>query len=169
MKVILFMATSLNGMIATKDGQEEFLSHKNWQTLIEATNEVGNLVIGRRTLDMVRGWDVDYGFDDITDLDKVILTRDSSLATEGYITATSPTEAIDKLKERGHESILVTGGSQTNSLFSEHLTEIRINIEPVLLGEGIPLFAPADFLRQLRLLESKNIGEDIVQLRYEVL
>ena len=32
MELILFMAQSLNGYIAKEDGNEDFLSNKNWKT-----------------------------------------------------------------------------------------------------------------------------------------
>ena len=38
MKVILYMAMSLNGYIARENGDEDFLSHENWNTFCELAN-----------------------------------------------------------------------------------------------------------------------------------
>ena len=54
MKTTLFMAMSLNGIIAKEDGNEDFLSHKNWETFSELVNTFGNFVVGRKTHEAVK-------------------------------------------------------------------------------------------------------------------
>lgn len=169
MKVVLFMATSLNGMIATKDGKEDFLSHENWKSFVSIANKIGNFVVGRRTYDTVKNWNEGYGFDDFSELDRVIVSSNSSLVVKNYLTATSAKEVVDKLQQKGHEIILVTGGSGVNTLFVDYIDEVWINIEPVLVGAGVPLFKETDFTLRLKLFESIDIGEGILQLRYKVL
>jgi dihydrofolate reductase len=47
--------------------------------------------------------------------------------------------------------------------------EIFIDIEPIILGKGIPLFRDKDFERNLKLVGQKKISENEIQLYYEVL
>ncbi|MDO8509616.1 MAG: hypothetical protein Q7S24_00555 [bacterium] len=64
MKIILFMATSLNGMISSKSGKEDFLSHTNWESFGEFAKKHGCFIIGRKTYEAVQKWP-DYNFNDI--------------------------------------------------------------------------------------------------------
>ena len=43
------------------------------------------------------------------------------------------------------KSVVVTGGSKMNSSFAKSglIDEVILNVEPVIIGEGIPLFDPA--------------------------
>jgi dihydrofolate reductase len=53
MKVILTMAVSANGIIATKDGSEDFLSHDNWIQFVKLANKIGCFIWGRKTYEAV--------------------------------------------------------------------------------------------------------------------
>lgn len=172
MKVTLFMATSVNGMIADKNGNEDFLSHTHWKTLVELANNAGNFIIGRKTYEVVKNWDEEYGFHELAHLERIIVSQTELVdADQGYTIASSPENALKKLHEKGHENALVLGGAHINSAFASAniLDEVILNIEPALVGEGIPLLNPADFMLRLEFIESKNLNEGIVQLRYKVL
>ena len=101
-------------------------------------NKIGNFVVGRRTYDTVKIGTKAMAFDDFSELDRVIVSSNSSLVVKNYLTATSAKEVVDKLQQKGHEIILVTGGSGVNTLFVDYIDEVWINIEPVLVGAGVP-------------------------------
>jgi riboflavin biosynthesis pyrimidine reductase len=48
------------------------------------------------------------------------------------------------------------------------IDEIILNIEPVVLGEGTYLFSEENFNARLQLVEQKQIGNGILQVRYTV-
>lgn len=48
------------------------------------------------------------------------------------------------------------------------IDEIMINIEPVVIGNGIPLFAESDIEKRLSFIESVRIADDILQVKYKV-
>lgn len=169
MKVTLYMAMSLNGYIAKENGSEDFISHANWEKFCSLAQEYGNFIVGRKTYEVVKSWNEDFGFDDLKGIKKVIISRDQSYKLdEGYILATSPKEALTKLQ--GFESVLVTGGSTINSAFIQEnlLNEIILNVEPALVGKGIPLFAQNDFSKNLRFISAKE-SNGIVTLHYRVI
>lgn len=56
-----------------------------------------------------------------------------------------------------------------NVLDSGLLDEIYIDVEPLVFGDGIPLFTPSNNDLKLTLLETKKIGASGVQLHYKVL
>jgi dihydrofolate reductase len=60
MKVILFNAISLNSKIAGKNGNENFISDKNWNEFCSLVNKAGCLIFSRKTYEVVKSWDKKY-------------------------------------------------------------------------------------------------------------
>ncbi len=162
---------SLNGFIAKENGDENFISHDNWQTLVKLSGEFGNIVIGRKTYEAVKNWGEDYSFNDLKNVKKVVISRQDLNLDDGYILAKSPEEALEILKKENFENVLVTGGPIINSSFINLnlLDEIMINVEPAVVGKGIGLFYPDDFEKKLSLIDNKTLDNGIVQLYYEVI
>jgi dihydrofolate reductase len=170
MKIILFMATSLNGMIAGKDGNEDFLSHANWKSFNKLAEEHGCFIVGRKTYEAVQKWP-DYNFDDIDAKLKIVISDDKNLKLDSpFLLAHSPEDAIEKAATMNFESALLTGGSTINNAFitKNLVDEIIINIEPALIGSGIPLFAESKFEKRLSLIETAKVTDDILQVKYQV-
>ena len=169
MKTSLFMATSVNGMIASSDGAENFLPDENWEEFCRLARRFGNFIIGRKTYEIVRQWHVGYSFDDLVDVNKVIVSRDSKLKVDdGYVVADSPRQTLNCLAEKGHQQALLVGGATLNSAFLKEglLDEILLNIEPVIVGEGINLFSADDFEIHLELDSVVRLTSGILQLKY---
>ena len=76
---------------------------------------------------------------------------------------------MDTLRERGLKRVWLMGGGQLASSFRTAglITHYMISIVPVVLGNGIPLFADAEGPEVLRLVEAKSYPSGIVQLNYE--
>lgn len=164
------MAISLNGIIATNDYKEEFLSHENWNEFVTAVQKRGCLIWGRKTYELVKEWPESYlkPFEKIT---KIIISSDNKFKLDdGFTLANSPEQAIEILKEKGFEEVILTGGSTNNSAFAEKnmIDEIILNIEGVVIGNGIPLFKPSDFQLKLKLLSTSKISNNIIQVHYKV-
>ncbi len=172
MKVTLFMAISLNGIIARENNEEDFLSDVNWKTLVELTHKTGCVIWGHKTHEIVRTWEKKY-WDEIKDIRKVILGSSPIKNLEkDCIQATSPKDAIQKLTKENFKEILLSGGSTLNSSFLKEglVDEIILNIEPAVIGGGIPVFKLENFDDvKLEILNMKRLEEDIVQLSYKVL
>jgi dihydrofolate reductase len=172
MKVTLFMAISLNGIIARENNEEDFLSNENWQTLVKLTHETECVIWGRKTHDVVKTWGKEY-WDQIKKVRKIIVSSEKNLELEETCTQTSsPREALEKLSSKGFKSVILSGGSTLNSSFLKEglIDEIIFNIEPAVIGKGIPVFKFEGFdNKRLKLLEMKKLEEGIVQLHYKVL
>ena len=74
------------------------------------------------------------------------------------------------LEKHGFKKILVGGGGKINSSFMKEglVDEIIIQIEPLIFGKGIKLFADEDFEAKLKLLETKMLSKNEIQLHYKV-
>ncbi len=165
------MAMSLNGVIARKNGDEDFLSHDNWISFSQLVSSHGNFVIGRKTFETVKKWKDNYSLDEFNHATKVIVSSNKKYkAGTGYSVASSPQEALDLLKSKGFNNILLIGGSELNTSFATHhlIDELIINIESVIIGKGIPLFSEGNFGLNLELIDVKKITKSVVQLRYRV-
>jgi len=169
MKVTLYIAMSLNGYIAEENGSEDFLSRANWEKFCSLAQEYGNFIVGRKTYEAVKNWDEGFRFDDLKGIQKVVISQDNNYKLdEEYTLAISPEDALAKLQN--FESVLVAGGSTINTAFIKDnlLDEIILNVEPALIGKGIPLFAQGDFSKKLEFVSSEESG-GIVTLHYKVL
>ena len=168
MKVLIYMAMSLNGFIADENGEEEFLSHENWQLFCNLAQKYHNFIVGRKTFDAVSKWSNGYGFDGITGVKKIVISNDPNFKLgNDYICASSPQDALAKLQDM--ETALVVGGSTLNTSFIKAglVDQFIINIEPAIVGRGVPIFAPAVFAHKLQLLSSSISPSGILTLEYK--
>ena len=94
MQVTLYMAMSIDAVIARPGGDEDFLSHDNWKIFCDLARSRGCFVIGRKTFEAVQEWD-DYGFDDLVGLTKIVVSGNSEYSLpETYFKVDSPAAAI---------------------------------------------------------------------------
>jgi dihydrofolate reductase len=170
MKVILSMAMSANGVIATKTGNENFLSHANWTQFVKLANKIGCFIWGRKTYDEVIKWEGNY-LGDLQNIKKIIVSRSSPQLKEGFILASSPEDALAKLENLGIKEVILTGGATNNSEFAKRglIDEVILDINSVIVGDGIPIFAPTNFEMKLKLLETTKVDENIFELRYKII
>lgn len=171
MKVILWMAISLNGIIATKDFKEDFLSHKNWIEFVSAVSKSKCLIWGRKTYEQVIEWPRSY-LDSLDGFTKIIISNQNNIKLKGgFVLASSPEEALSIAREYNHKNVILTGGSKNNSSFAEKelINEIVLNIEGHVIGSGIPLFNESNFEMKLNLQSVKKISDNIIQVHYKVI
>ena len=169
MKVLLYMATTLNGLIAKDDDSAEFITPLEVQSYVTVVIEAGTLVIGRRTYEILSQQPEFQEFIKSNVKIVAISHTDFAVKDSSHRVAHSPKEALEILKDS--EKIILAGGGSVNAAFlAENLVdELCIDIEPTLLGKGIPLFNDSDFERKLKLLDVKQLSEDEVQLHYQVI
>lgn len=169
MKVILYMGISPNGYIAKENGDSEWTSEEDLQGFYEHSKKAGNIIMGRNTFQSA----LDYGYFPFPDAVNVVVTHQPLENTWGdkvIVTDKAPKEVLGMLEEKGFSEAFIAGGGKLNSSFMKEglVDEIYLDVEPLLLGKGIQLFAPENFEYQLELLEMKKLNENTVQLHYKV-
>lgn len=169
MKIILTMAVTVNGIIATNSGSEDFLSHDNWIQFVKLAKRVGCFIWGRKTYDAVIKWEGDY-LRDLDGVKKIIISQSQPELKEGFTLANSPEEAVAQLEKEGFTEAIITGGSTINSEFAKRnlIDEVIFDVNSVILGEGVPVFKPENFSMILKLIEATKVSDDVFELRYEV-
>lgn len=173
MKVILYMAMTVNGMVAGEGDDTSWTSEEDWESFIKKTEEIGNLVIGRRTYElMLREGSIDYFKKPLT---IIVVCRQKRYKTNYHskhkvLVTHSPQAAIKILEGTNFRKVLVAGGGKLNASFMREglIDEIYLDIEPKILGEGIRLFAEGDFNAYLELLGVRNLSSQTIQLHYRV-
>lgn len=164
------MTMSVNGITSRPDYREDFLSAANWYTFLDCVRETGALIWGRKTHEKVMSRNRKY-LDEIAGIPKIVVsTQPDFFADSGFEVAASPRDAVARLSGRGHGRATLAGGSILNTAFARDrlIDEIIVNVEAVVVGKGIPLFAADDFDLRLALQEVRQIDPRIVQLRYQV-
>ena len=105
-------------------------------------------------------------------LKKIVVSKNKSLDLgSNYIAVQSPKEAIEKLSQSGFKKTLLAGGSTINAAFAKEdlLDEVILNIEPAIVGRGIPIFANEDFNLKIDLVSVDKIENGILSVKYRVL
>lgn len=167
MKVILYMAMSANGLIAKSNDDTSWISKEEWDSYSAAVRSAGCLIVGKRTYHILTK---QPEFVELKDVKLVAVCEESfkMLAPNHYI-ANSPKHALELAKD--FDEVVIAGGGILNASFlAENLVdEIYLDIEPIIIGEGIPIFKGKDFEKRLKLLGQKEITKNEIQLHCQVL
>jgi dihydrofolate reductase len=80
-----------------------------------------------------------------------------------------PKRFVDELRKKNGKDIWLAGGGElTREFLKEDLVdELYLGIVPVLIGEGIPLFAAGFPQREFTLTENKTYSGGLIALKYE--
>jgi len=167
MKVVLYMAMSVNGCIA-KENNETPWSDAVWESYYKIAKQFKAIILGRKTYEIMK--DVNE-FVKIGNPFTVVVSKKDFVKEKNFVSAKSPKEALKILKDKGFEKVLVGGGGMLNSSFMKEklIDEIHLDVEPLVFGRGIKLFADDDFESRLELVGTKKLSANTVQLHYRVL
>ncbi len=146
----VFIATSLDGYIATADHGLDWLDHLpnpddddfGFNAFMEATDA---LLMGRRTFEVIKGFRPWPYHRPVFVASATLTLADlpDDLAGSVHVVTGSPTELLTQLHRMGHETLYIDGGSLITSFLAAGLIdEMTISRLPVVLGGGIPLFGP---------------------------
>ncbi|KTD41567.1 dihydrofolate reductase and methyltransferase [Legionella parisiensis] len=177
-KCSVFIATSIDGFISRNDGSIDWLMKANslvpegedggYKSFISS---VDGLVMGRNSFEQVLSFDEwPYG-----ELPVVVLSSDPMdipKHLQKYVSSSSatPSALVQRLAKKGMKHLYVDGGITIQKFIIENLIdELTITLIPILLGSGRSLFGPQKHDIELELLETKNIGCSIVQLKYRIM
>jgi dihydrofolate reductase len=160
------MATTANGMIAMLNHETPW-SSTVWKNYHQIVKKYGSIIVGRKTYELMKDANE---FKKIGNPTTVIVTTRPSTSTKNFIFVKTPREALNELKKRGFKKTLLGGGAMVNTAFMKQklVDEIHIDIEPMIFGTGIPLFAPEAFTNKLKLRSIEKLSKNTVQLQYAV-
>ncbi len=173
MTVSVFVGTSVDGFIARRNGDFDFLPEGGGEPhgYDEFMASVDALVIGRMTFEKVVTFEAwPYGAKRVV----VLSSRpvDLSAARGGIVEqmAGPPAEIVSQLAARGMHHLYVDGGVTIQRFLSAGLVQrLIITRVPVLIGDGIPLFGALPHDVRLHHIATRHYPSGLVQSEYQVL
>ena len=177
-KVTFGGANSLDNYFAREDGAVDWLiwSDEVTELMNEFWPRIDCIVMGRKTYDVAmkmtpsaKGKKIKnpYG-----DMKTYVFSRTLEPGERNgvEIVAEDAGEFVRKLKNRKGKEICVMGGGLLGQSLLEAgvIDEIGFNIQPVLLGSGVPLFHEMSRQIDLELIECKALKTGCVYVSYRV-
>jgi dihydrofolate reductase len=185
-KIVLFMHTSLDGFVGGPNGEMNWIipDPKMFEYASQQTDLADTALYGRVTYEMMNGYwptaadqpnaskhDIEHSkwYKGVT---KVVLSttmKNSNLEKTKIISENISIE-INKLKQESGRNILIFGSPRVaHSLMEENLIdEYWLFINPILLGNGIPLFKNIKSMTKLKLMSTKAFDSGVVGSNYLV-
>jgi len=183
-KVIALEHMSLDGFCAGPHGEMDWIivDHDIFGIVSPITNEADTALYGRITWSMMESYwptaathpnatrhDIEHAdwYNAVTKLVVTKTIRNDARTNTRFLNDNIPQE-IERLKTQPGKNILLIGSLSVAQLLSAHhlIDEYWINVNPVVLGHGTPLFNQTDRLN-LRLIETRTFKAGVITLHYE--
>lgn len=183
--LIFFMHTSLDGFVAGLNGEMDWINidDEMFDFVATMTDKADTALYGRVTYEMMQSyWPTAGEHPNASKHDKehsawynkvskIVLSKTISEKGLDNTTVISDQLAdnINKIKKQDGKNILIFGSpAASHSLLSHGLIdEFWLFVNPVLLGQGIPLFKDVMEKTKLKLIETKTFSCGVIALHYE--
>jgi len=169
-KNLVFIARSLDGYIADKNGGLDWLTstpnpEQNDMGYSAFTEQIDALVMGRTTFETICSFDIDWPYQKPV----YVLSRTGNNLPEKYngkvfLVKGTLTEVLDHIHNKGHYKLYIDGGKTIQSFLKEDLIdEMVITTIPTLLGGGFSLFGELEHPLHFKCTNTTIYLESIVQ------
>lgn len=165
MKTILLMTLSSDGYSARPNDEAPW-SPEEFARCNEFVHNAGNIIVGRRTYEiMLAAGDFD------SSITTVVLSRRPSDDVGNVHFVSSPEAALEYLSSKNINVAVVAGGAKTNSAFlnANLINEIILDVEPIVLGNGLRLFEQEHEDIKLKLVDIKKFEDGGARLHYSII
>ncbi len=171
LEIVYYAATSLDGKIATPDGGVGWLDPFHGGEDYgygEFYASIDVLLLGSATYEFALEHPPWQSPDKLS---RVFTKRNLPIAHPSIeLTAEPPAKVVTRLEDAGHKRAWLMGGGELAASFlrSGLITRSILAVMPVVLGEGIPLFAGGGgFPNPLKLIESKSYPNGVVLMTHD--
>jgi dihydrofolate reductase len=174
MKASVFVGASVDGFIARRNGDLDFLDAGGNEPhgYDEFMATVDTIVVGRKTFETVMGFSAwPYGDRRVVVLSSRPLDLSAAIARGGVVEHMNgtPAEIVARLAASGARHLYVDGGITIQGfLRAGCIQRLVVSRVPVLIGEGIPLFGALSRDVLLRHVATRSYPGGLVQSEYEV-
>ncbi len=169
-KISIYIATSIDGYIARKDGNIDWLDRVSgfdedygFQKLL---NSIDAVILGRNTYEVAASvLDWPYKGKRIVVLSKSLKTvREEAELFQGDLT-----QLISQLHSDGIQHIWIDGGVTISQFLELKMVDcITLSVIPLILGSGITLFREIGQEFICHLISSQSYPSGLVQLKYQI-
>jgi dihydrofolate reductase len=185
-KLILLIHSSLDGFVAGPNGEMDWIRFDEELSdyVSKITDSADTALYGRITYEMMEAYwptaaesptatkhDIEHA-NWVNNALKIVFSR-SLEKTDWKNTRIIKDDIAKKIAEMKNEpgkNLLLIGSASITHVFMQHnlIDEYWINVNPVLLGEGIPLFKNINDRVNLKLVRAKTFDYGVVGLQYQV-
>lgn len=171
-QIKLYIAMSLNGKIASKDGGVDWLeATPNPNNLdygyVDFYDSVDTTIQGKATYQKIIDWGLEFPY---TTTKNFVLTRNPNMENTKDVEFVSANHIpfIKQLKKYEGKDIWLIGGGQVNTLLLQAglIDEIRVFLMPIIIPDGIGLFEALPPQTQLTLMDTMTFPTGVVELKY---
>ena len=182
--LIFFMHTSVDGFVAGPNGEMDWINVDNemFDFVATMTDQADAALYGRVTYEMMQNYwpkageqpnatkhDIEHS-NWYNKVSKIVLSKtiNETGLHNTEIIGDQLSNHITRLKQQEGKNILIFGSpGASQSLLNEGLIdEFWLFVNPVILGEGKPLFQNILGTTKLKLVESKPFGCGVIALHY---
>lgn len=181
-KIISFMHISLDGFVAGPEGEMDWIKVDGeiFDHVGKRISEGDTALYGRVTYQMMENYwptaadnaaaskhDIDHS-KWYKKVNKVVLSRTLKNNGSAQIISDNLLESINQLKQQPGPEILLFGSPRaTHSLMNENLIDgYWLFVNPIILGQGIPLFKNIKDKTKLELLTTQQFNCGVTELNY---
>ncbi len=173
MKNIVFIAQSLDGFIAGKNGEIDWLDaipnpDQNDMGYFQLMKDVDAIVMGRNSFEVVLGFGIAWPYTKhVFVLSNSLKEVPEELEQKVTLLNGTPPDILHTIHERGYSNLYIDGGRTIQDFLKEDLIdELRITTLPILLGGGFSLFGELDSPLDFEHIASKLFLNQLVQNHY---
>lgn len=170
MKTILYMGISANGNIAKKNGDVGWNSEAGWKSFYDHGKKTGNFIMGANTYRLALK-DGEFPFSDALNIVMSHKKIKNTWGDQVVFTNQRPKAVLAMVKRRKYATALLIGGGILNASFAKEglIDEVYLDIEPIIFNQGISLFAASNLEMKMKLLKTKMLAANTIQLHYRIL
>ena len=186
-KLIFFMHTSLDGFVAGPNGERNWINvdEEMFDFVATMTDQADTALYGRVTYEMMQSYWPKAGEQPnaskhdkehsnwYNKVSKVVLSK--TIQETGLhntkIISDQLSDNINKIKQQDGKNILIFGSpGASQSLLNQGLIDkFWLFVNPIILGQGMPLFKNITVTTKLKLVETKIFASGVIALHYSKL
>ena len=169
----VYIATTVDGFIADKNGGLDWLRdlpnpHKSDYGFNEFMKRIDGIVMGRNTFEQVLSFGEWPYPKKVFVLSTTLKEIPHHLIGHVEIVNGNLSKILYHLREKGFANLYIDGGKTIQSFLNEDLIdEMIITRVPILLGDGIPLFAHLDKPIKFKEVQTEILNETLVKSHYK--
>ncbi len=169
--IVYHVAVSVDGFIAGLGGALEHfpVTGDHVTEYLASLSTYSSVVMGRKTYQV--GLDLGV-FDPYPHLDTYVCSRSLRRSPHPHVTLVpdDPLRLLGELRARPGKGVYLAGGGElaAQALAAGLVDELILKVNPLVLGDGIPLFARGAGAAALSLVSTKVHASGVVVTRYRV-
>jgi dihydrofolate reductase len=165
-QLILFIASSLDGYIATTTGDVDWLFTDQDYGYTKFFANIDTVLMGRKTYEQIQN----FGEYPYPGTQGFVFSRKQNSQSDAHVEfiSSSVTSFVKNLKTQTGKQIWLVGGAALiqSCLQADLIDELILSIHPIILGEGIPLFPSPLSRKNLSFQHCETFKTGLVQLTY---